>query len=500
MSIKSAKKLGFWMALSMMIGSIVGVGIFFKAQGILRANDWSGWSTLTSWILGGVMSLAAAISFSEIGSMKLGVVKSLGGWAEATSGKKFGYFTRFNYAFFYYAIYVFVLAAFSGEVFFKLLDTFNVMDISKLGVWAPILLGFGLMIFFILMNFFSIKTSGYFQLITTILKWIPLVSVAVIGLSFATTNNIPSTDGTFGQNAFTNGHKFTLTGMLAAVPAVLFAYDAFLSAPNMRNKLEKPEKIPFIILVGMISVFTLYMLIALAATLHGSGNVASGDASTIWGQVFSAEVSKWIGKIAIVFLAISTFGVTNGMVASATQVISMAVDSESFMGVRKLRRRFGEVKTQLIYILFITIFWGLVISIPAMILNTDTFIDGVSNFPVISFFGIYAWVILKYTLQRKRFSTHKINNILFYTMSWLAIIGITFFVGYEVIYDFMVGAWMHQFAEVKGWGLYVGSRSMIQWEKSVIFMVFSAIFFITPYLNKIGMKKFCNQEAYISTI
>lgn len=499
MSIKSAKKLGFWMALSMMIGSIVGVGIFFKAQGILRANDWSGWSTLASWVLGGVMSLAAAISFSEIGSMKLGVVKSLGGWAEATSGKKFGYFVRFNYAFFYYAVYVFVLAAFSGEVFFKLLDTFNVMDISKIGVWAPILLGFGLMIFFVLMNFFSVKTSGYFQLITTILKWIPLVSVAVIGLSFATTNNIPSSDGTFGQNAFTNGHKFTFTGMLAAVPAVLFAYDAFLSAPNMRNKLEKPEKIPFIILVGMISVFTLYMLIALAATLHGSGNVASGDASTIWGQVFSADVAKWIGKIAIVFLAISTFGVTNGMIASATQVISMAVDAETFMGVRKLRRKFGETKTQLFYILFIGIFWGLVISIPAIILNSDTFIDGVSNFPVISFFGIYAWVILKYTLQRKRFSTHKINNILFYTMSWIAIIGIAFFVGYELIYDFMIGAWTHQ-NDATSWGLYMGSRAILRWEASVIFMVFTAIFFITPYLNKIGMKKFCNQEAYISTI
>jgi amino acid transporter len=39
MSIKTGKKLGFFGALAMLIGSVVGIGIFFKSHGILRSND-----------------------------------------------------------------------------------------------------------------------------------------------------------------------------------------------------------------------------------------------------------------------------------------------------------------------------------------------------------------------------------------------------------------------------------------------------------------------------
>ncbi|UWV77132.1 hypothetical protein [Mycoplasmopsis cynos] len=50
----------------MIIGSVVGIGIFFKNTSISNAVSGDGLSWLIAWILGGIISISAAISFAEI--------------------------------------------------------------------------------------------------------------------------------------------------------------------------------------------------------------------------------------------------------------------------------------------------------------------------------------------------------------------------------------------------------------------------------------------------
>ena len=535
MSHKNGKRLGFIGALAMLIGSVVGIGIFFKSHGILRANDWSGTGTFLAWLFGGILSLGAAVSFSEIGSLKTKSVSGLPAWAEKFGGKKFGYFVRFNWSFFYYGLLAAVLGVFGSEMIFALISTLSngKYVMSDFPIYAHIILGFAFIIMFLTFNYFSLRGSGVFQTVATVLKWIPLVTVAVVGIIFATTNNVPNPFkvppthmySNIGKNAFSNGKSFSVAGMLAALPAVLFAFDAFLGVASMRNKMDKPNKLPGVVLVGMISVIILYLAIALAAILHGSGMVSGipmgAVGAGIFEQVFSKNVAEIMGKITMVFLVISTLGVINGISAASVAVHEQTVKTNTVFGLLKLRTKFGDVKTLFIYIISMTVFWTLVFGIPAIILNSDSIIDGISNFPTLFMFVIYATVILLYTLKRNKIKeTSKINNVLFKIAAWTAVVGIYLLIGITVFHTFLMApleSVTNSHYSTTHWGLFAGDNNaadtvafpskadvpfgvgMNTLQALLLFFAMLATFIAAPFANKALTKKFENNEVYIDT-
>lgn len=518
MSHKTGRKLGFIMALSMLVGSVVGIGIFFKSHGILRSNDWNGIGTLMAWILGGILSITAAVSFSEIGSMKTGRTSGIAAWAEKVGGKKIGYFVRFNYSFFYMGLLAAVLGVFGSEMFVKMIIVLKpgAFAYSTFPVYAHVLVGLVITLSFLSLNFFSLRTGGYVQTITTALKWVPLLIVAFAGIGLATTNHEPK--GNFGTNAFTNGNSFTFTGMLAALPAVLFAFDAFLNVGSMSHKMKKPEKLPLVVLVGMFSILGLYLLIAVSAILHGTGMVdgtAMGASFIgIFGQIFEGDTREAMSKFTMVFMVVSTFGVVNGMSAAAVHVHSQAIETNTIFMSKKAVKKFGLNKSIFGYMMLITFMWTLSFGIPASILNSDSIIDGVSNFPTLFFFGIYGLIIALYTLKRKEMDTRKMNNILFKIVSLTAIIGIVFVVGYQVFYGFSIAS-LHDMQGTSHWGLFAGDLGgsgyfpsttqldfgvqMSKLQTLFVFFAFLFFFFYFPKLNRIATNSFEDNDVYIDT-
>lgn len=168
----------------------------------------------------------------------------------------------------------------------------------------------------------------------------------------------------FGFNAFTHGRSFTFVGMLAALPAVLFAYDSFLNVLSMKDKVEGgTEKLPKIVVVGMISVVALYTLIALSAILHGSGFVSGAPFSApasagygIFDQIFTGKTAEAMGKFVIVFLAISTLGVINGISGATVSLYEQATESNTYFGAKTLRAKFGDNKATYIITAVVTAF------------------------------------------------------------------------------------------------------------------------------------------------
>ena len=507
MSHTRGKQLGFFASITMLVGTVVGIGVFFKSHGILRANDWNGTGTFLAWLLGGILSLAAAVSFAEIGTMKNNKTAGLAAWAEKVGGQKFGYFVRFNYSFFYFGILIAVLGVFASEMLIKMIATFNTsFNFADFSVGFHVLLGLALSSGLLALNYLSLKTSGVIQIASTILKWIPLLVVVFAGLILANTNNKPMTLGgmALGENAFTNGHAFNFTGMLSALPAVLFAFDAFLNVGSMSNRMKKPKKFPLVIVIGMIAVLALYLMIALSAILHGTGMVdgtAMGlDALGIFGQVFTGETSVAMAKFTMVFMVISTFGVVNGFSAATIAVNTQAVDTNTIFGFKTIKEKIGVDKSVLILSYGLLLFWTAVIGIPAAVLNSDSIIDGVSNFPTLFFFGIYGTVIFLYTVKRNKFETKKMNKILFNVMAYTAIIGILFAVSYQVLYGFTISALQDPTATTH-WGLFAGDAggntvkfpskanqdfgvSMTKMQALLVFGSMFAMFFAMPKLNK----------------
>ena len=319
-------------------------------------------------------------------------------------------------------------------------------------------------------------------------------------------NGTPSNNGfqgKYGHNAFSNGSVFSFTGMLAGVPAVLFAFDSFLNAANMRNKMKKPDQVPMVILVGIISTSILYFLIALAAILHGAGNVAGEnvDGSGIFDQVFSKDIARGLGVFTYIFLTISTFGVTNGIIASGTEMFAQAVETDTIFGSKTLKKKIGLKKAQMAMIILILSFWTLVIVIPPIAIGSDALLDGVSNFPTVIFFGYYAVIIFLYLRKRDQMKTKKINNILFKVSAWIAVVGIAFFIGYTILYEYFIAAIVSPTDQLS-WGLMhqqTGSSPALRWQGAIYMFVFVGMFFVFPIINKFLTKKFEDNDVYIDT-
>ena len=531
MSIKTGKKLGLFMSLTMLLGSVVGIGIFFKSHSILTSTGWNGTGTLVAWILGGLLSLAAAISFSEISSFKTFNVHGLAGWTEKVGGKKLGYFVRFSYSFFYFGLLASVLGVFGSEMFFNLIaafkDGFNIGDVP---MYAHIILGLFIVVSFTTLNFLSARAGGWVQSVSTVLKWVPLLLVAFAGLILATTNH--SVNGTFGVSAFSNGTEFKFTAMLSALPAVLFAFDAFLSVGALRNKMKDPQKLPMVVFVGMLTVLVLYLMIATAAVLHGSGMVSGAPFGAgasagygIFDQIFTHSVAEAMGKFVIVFLLISTLGVINGISAAGISVHEQAVLTDTIFGLKGLRNKFGDNKVVVGYAVALLAFWTIVFGIPAIILNSDSIIDGFSNFPTLFFFALYALVIVLYAKNRDKFDTKKINKYVFYTFSTIAVVGIFFVVAYQVSYGFLIGALQNK-SDTTHWGLFAGDTVpkvevagkavkvftdyptaanlemgiyMSRMQSVYVFFSMLVVFLSAPFINKFLIKKFEKRDVVVDT-
>lgn len=491
MSHKNAKKLGFFSALAMLVGSVVGIGIFLKNHAILRTNDFSGTGTLVSWIIGGLLSLFAAISFSEIGSTKTDRVHGLAGWARIYGGEKFGRFVQFTYSFFYFGILSTAISIFSAETIVNIFTTSHVID-HHFHLYVYILIAIGVFTFFMVLNTISVKATGVVATTTTILKFIPLIIVAFAGIIFANTNNIPPSvhkHGQFGQNAF-NIHTTSMKGIMAALPAVLFAFDAFLGVGSMTNKLKGGAKrVPAVVIIGMVSILVLYLLIAISSILHASGMVSGSVVGPeflgIFGQIFSAKVAKGMGIFVNVFICISTMGVVNALSALTIANSEQIIDTEEVIGAKKLKSKFGS-RASTVYGAMVAGFWFIVLGTVSIVTNTDSYVDGVSNFPTLFFFVIYATVIVMYFLKRDRADTVKLNKYLFKISAVIAVLGSIFVVGYQLFYGFTTLA-VTDGNDTTHWGLFIGDGDnltghghMVPMKQVLIVLPVSLALFIIP--------------------
>lgn len=485
MTQKTGKKIGFFAALTMLVGSIVGIGIFFKNGSIFGATG-DGTTALMAWIIGGLVSLFAAISFSEIGSTKTKNVHGLAAWAEIYGGKKLGYFTRFNYSFFYFGILMVAFGIFVSEAFFQfLLITGAISD--QPAIWVHALIGIALLAGTLFLNFISVKASGWVQIVTTIIKFIPLLTVLVVGIVLPNTHHVSQTNG------FTDPH-FNISGLVAALPAVLFAYDAFLNVGTLSGKTEGGSKTTAkVVIIGLIATVTLYSLIAVSSILHGAGSVETVLRDSIGNH-------DWIGIVVWMFIAISSYGVLNGLSAAGLATFEQSVATNTIFGSKTLKAKFGDKKALLIIMASILTFWACVIYIPSIVTNSDQLVDGITNFPTLFFFAIYATVILLYTLKRDKAETDKINNILFKIASWFAVVTIFLIIGWQFFGTQTLDVFTSPNANIS-WGFFAthGTAPWTRIEGFGVFITCLTLFVGLPFLNSFLSNKFEENNVIVNT-
>ncbi len=316
---------GLFTIISMIVGIVVGSGIFYKSDDILINVGGSLAKAILTLAIGAIGIIFGSLTLSEFAIR----TKSNGGFVsyyeKFTNNKLATGFAWFQT--FLYLPSLGVVVSWAAAIY-----TFVLFDYNPAGnQWLiqTCLLGFAYLTCFIAGNSLSRKLGGHFQFITTVIKVLPLIIIAIAGLFFNNgASEIPPsvmssypTTGLDGMAANSKGFAW-----LAALPAVAFSYDGWVIATSIAPEVKNPKKnmrLGFIIApIIIFIVYALYVsgvyriLGAKLIALTGNNAVGYVIAAIFSGGNIEANtpVIKVFNKILMFIIVLAILGVVNGIV------------------------------------------------------------------------------------------------------------------------------------------------------------------------------------------
>ncbi|WP_419784825.1 APC family permease [Pseudodesulfovibrio sp.] len=299
------KKYGFWTAAAMVVGIVIGSGVFFKADDVLNASGGSLSTALTAWLIGGFIMIVTAYVFSKIAT-RIEKVNGVVDYFEAAYGIKAGYMVAWFLTFIYYPTLVAVLAWVSANYTAGLLAMPG-------SVWP---ISFIYLTGFFLLNYYSPVLAGKWQVTSTVVKLIPLGLVAVVGgvagmLSGQTLENFAHSAGTVASSG---------GGLAVATLSTAFAYEGWIIATVINAELKDAKRtLPRALVAGTFVVAAIYMLyyLGISGVLTNDEVLAAGDAAPV--HVMSMVFGNAAGTLLTVFVIISCLGTLNGLIMGSAR-------------------------------------------------------------------------------------------------------------------------------------------------------------------------------------
>lgn len=345
------KKLKLWDATMLVMGSMIGSGIFIVSSDMMR-NLGSGYWLIAVWIITGIMTVAAAISYGELSAM---FPKAGGQYTYMT--EIFGRMTGFLYGWGLFTVIqtgtiAAVAMAFGKFTSYLIPALNNSQPIFQSGsfkiTWVQIL-AIVIILLLTYINTRGVKNGKFLQNIFTTSKIISLLGIIIFG--FLLVKDSQWTENmSFGWNAFQDfgkevgndlvptswqsiGSITLLGGIAAAMVGSVFSSVAWENVTFMSGEIENPKKnVVKAMVLGTIVVMILYLLVNLVYlnALDRDG-IAFADKNRP--AVAASEVI--FGNLGTVIMAIlvmiSTFGCINGLVLAGARVFqTMAKDGLFF--------------------------------------------------------------------------------------------------------------------------------------------------------------------------
>ncbi|MCG8532023.1 MAG: APC family permease [Desulfovibrionales bacterium] len=288
----------------MVVGIVIGSGVFFKADDVLAASGGRLLTSLAAWLIGGSIMVVTAYVFSHIAT-RIGKVNGVVDYFEEAYGKKAGYLVAWFMTFIYYPTLVAVLAWVSANYTQALFGLEN-------AVWY---ISMVYLVLFFLLNIFAPVLAGKWQVSTTVIKLIPLGLVAVIGMFKGVTSGQLMDSFSVGAKAVANSG-----GLAVATLSTAFAYEGWIIATSINAELKDAKKtLPKALVVGTLVVVAVYMFyyLGIAGVLGNDEVLKAGDAAPV--QVISLIFGKFSATLLSVFVIISCLGTLNGLVMGCSR-------------------------------------------------------------------------------------------------------------------------------------------------------------------------------------
>ncbi len=306
------KQYGLLMAICMVVGTVVGSGVFFKAQAILQKTNGDMPMGILAWVIGGSVMIFCVLAFCVM-AQRYEKVNGLVDYAEATIGSKYAYMMGWFTTTIYTPAMTSVLAWLTARYFLTFLVSVN-PDIQLngdpvTGTETFLLAGF-VLIFVFAVNTLSSKLAGKLQISATFIKLIPLLLMAVVGTIYGCTHNFAGEPTTILASNFATGTG-DFTPLFGAVVATAFAYEGWILATSINSEIKNSKKnLPIALVLGGIIIIAIYLFyyIGVAGGAPVQTLIDEGTAPafvTVFGNV--------LGNILNLFVAVSCLGTLNGL-------------------------------------------------------------------------------------------------------------------------------------------------------------------------------------------
>ena len=302
------KKYGLVTAICMVVGIVIGSGVFFKAQNVLQYTQGNMPLGILAWVIGGIVIIVCSYNFATLAN-KYEKVNGLVDYAEATLGSRYAYMLGWFATTIYYPGMTSVLAWVSARYTLVL---FGSDDIT--GGLCLALSCFYLCLSYAI-NALSPIIAGKFQVGSTAVKLVPLIIMAIVGTIVGLKNGNTAA-------AFQTWNLVEQTGvgapLFAAVVATAFAYEGWIIATSINAELKDSKKnLPIALVVGAIIIVAVYILYYIG--LAGGAEIADlkdgAGAPTAFLNIFGN-----VGGTALnAMIVVSCLGTLNGLMVASTR-------------------------------------------------------------------------------------------------------------------------------------------------------------------------------------
>jgi APA family basic amino acid/polyamine antiporter len=353
------KSLGFIDSTALVAGSMIGSGIFIVSADIARNVGSPGWMLIV-WVITGLMTIFAALSYGELASM---MPKAGGQYVYLREA--FNPLAGFLYGWTFFTVIQTGTIAAVGMAFAKfagvLVPWFSesniLLNLGFLKINTVHLLAITMILVLTINNLMGIRNGKWVQNIFTFLKIALLIGFIILGLFFAKNPDaVAQNESYFWQPVAIDGSVLSGWALIAAVCVAmvgsLFSSDAWNNITFAAGEVKNPKRnIPLSLVAGVTLVTVLYILanfvylnaLPLRGNPDGSSVFEKGIQFAANDRLGSASMFGLFGSMAALlmaaFVVVSTFGCNNGLILSGARVYyAMAKDNLFFRSASRLNK------------------------------------------------------------------------------------------------------------------------------------------------------------------
>ena len=359
------RQLGPFDSMTMLVGIVVGSGIFLTT-GIMARSIPSASLLLLAWLVGGLITVAGALTFAELGA----ALPHAGG-QYVFLREAYGQLAGFLFGWILFLVSVagsiaalaIALAEYLGYFFPSLSTERFLLSVggSVLGqeVWYTLsagqVVGVGVILFLSAINYVGVAFGKQIQNFFTVIKLGAILAFIFLGFSVGTTVGIDFTLNPSGQS-----FGSLAVGFGVAIIAVSWAFDGWQDVTYVAGEIRNPTRnLPLALISGTLIITALYLLVNLVYLLAmpvgemiGVVRIAERASTALFGGTAASLMSAAI--------IISIFGALNGVIFVGPRVYyAMAQDGVFFRRVGEVHPRFGTPA----FAIFVQAVWAAILTL-----------------------------------------------------------------------------------------------------------------------------------------